>query len=132
MYFSNLNFLNLPRNAEEEIEEKRSIYDNPDLDLDTKRTNFYQVSISSTFYLQFFSYERHFGSFFYVHVTREKLPKQCSYKKHAHIMLMKLTADYCFSFLNVYYRRNRKKETILVFNSLELSAPGPPPNVHFC
>jgi len=26
-------------------------------------------------------YERYFGSFFYVHVTREKLPKQCSYKK---------------------------------------------------
>ncbi len=91
MYFSNLNFLNLPRNAEEEIEEKRSIYDNPDLDLDTKRTNFYQVSISSTFYLQFFSYEHHFGSFFYVHVTREKLPKQCSYEKFVRKMLVKLT-----------------------------------------
>jgi len=38
-----------------------------------------------------FSYERRFGSFFYVHVTREKLPKQCSYKKFVRKMLMKLT-----------------------------------------
>ncbi len=31
-----------------------------------------------------FSYERHFGSFYYVHVTRKKLPpKQCSYEKFA-------------------------------------------------
>jgi len=28
-----------------------------------------------------FSYENHFGSFFYVHVTREMLRKQRSYKK---------------------------------------------------
>jgi len=46
------------------------------------------VSISSTFY---FSYKRRFGSFFYVHVTREKLPKQRSYKKFVRKMLMKLT-----------------------------------------
>ncbi len=38
-----------------------------------------------------FSYEHCFGSFFYVHVTREKLPKQCSYKKFVRKMLMKLT-----------------------------------------
>jgi len=38
-----------------------------------------------------FSYEHHFGSFFYVLVTREKLPKQRSYKKCAHKILMKLT-----------------------------------------
>ena len=36
-------FVTVPRDAEKEIEEKRSTYDNPDLDLDTKRTNFYQV-----------------------------------------------------------------------------------------
>jgi len=38
-----------------------------------------------------FPYELRFGSFFYVHVTREKLPKQCSYKKIICKMLMKLT-----------------------------------------
>ena len=34
------------REAEREIEEKRSAYDDPDLDLNTKRTNFYQVTSS--------------------------------------------------------------------------------------
>ncbi len=38
-----------------------------------------------------FSYERCFGSFFYVQVTRKKLPKWRSYKKFAHLTLMKLT-----------------------------------------
>jgi len=37
-----------------------------------------------------FSYERRFGSFYYVHVTRKKLPKQCLYKKFARIMWIKL------------------------------------------
>ncbi len=36
------------------------------------------------------SYECHFSSFFYIHVTREKLPKQHSYKKFIRKMLMKL------------------------------------------
>jgi len=38
-----------------------------------------------------FLYERHFGSFYYVHVTRKKLPKQHLYKKIACLKLMKLT-----------------------------------------
>jgi len=38
-----------------------------------------------------FLYERLFSSFFYVHVTREKLPKQRSYEKFVCKMLMKLT-----------------------------------------
>jgi hypothetical protein len=38
-----------------------------------------------------FSYESIFYSFFYLYVTREKLPKRHSYKKFAHKMLMKLT-----------------------------------------
>ncbi len=38
-----------------------------------------------------FLYEHHFGSFFYVHVTREKLPKEREYKKFVRKMLMKLT-----------------------------------------
>jgi len=37
-----------------------------------------------------FLYERLFGSFFYVHVTREKLPKQHLDKKFLIKMLMKL------------------------------------------
>jgi len=39
-----------------------------------------------------FLYEHSFSSFFYVHVTREKLPKQRSYEKQVRITLMKLTA----------------------------------------
>ncbi len=38
-----------------------------------------------------FLYERRFGSFSYVHVTREKLPKQHWYEKFVCKMLMKLT-----------------------------------------
>jgi hypothetical protein len=39
--------------------------------------------------------EYHFCTFFYVQVTREKLLKQCSYKKIVHKMLMKLTIIRC-------------------------------------
>jgi hypothetical protein len=38
-----------------------------------------------------FTYESLFGSFFYLHVTREKLPKRHSYVKFARKLLMKLT-----------------------------------------
>jgi len=38
-----------------------------------------------------FLYERRFSSFFYIHVTREKLPKQRLYEKFVCKMLMKLT-----------------------------------------
>jgi len=38
-----------------------------------------------------FLYRSLFGSFFYLHVTRENLPKRHSYEKFAHKMLMKLT-----------------------------------------
>ncbi len=38
------------------------------------------------------SYKICFGSFFYIHVTRDKLPKQRSYKKRGRKTLMKLTA----------------------------------------
>jgi len=38
-----------------------------------------------------FLYDRRFGSFYHVHVTRKNLPKQRSYKKFALITLMKLT-----------------------------------------
>jgi len=40
---------------------------------------------------ELFLYKSLFGSFFYLHVTREKLPKKCSYKKFLRKMLMKLT-----------------------------------------
>ncbi len=39
-----------------------------------------------------FLYERCFGSFYYVHVTRKKLSKQCSYEKFARLTLVKWTA----------------------------------------
>ncbi len=56
-------------------------------------------------------YECRFGSFFYLHVTREKLPKQRSYKKFVHLTLMKLTAG--VNFINVlswsfYVHRSQK------------------------
>ncbi len=40
--------------------------------------------------------ERHFSSFYYVHVTRKKLPKWRSYEKRGHLTLMKLTAAQTF------------------------------------
>jgi hypothetical protein len=46
-----------------------------------------------------FLYERRFGSFYYVHVTRKKLPKQRSYKKFACLRLMKLTAVFAIECL---------------------------------
>ncbi len=39
-----------------------------------------------------FSYERCFGSFFYVYVTRGKLPKRHTHEKFVRNMLMKLMA----------------------------------------
>jgi len=44
-----------------------------------------------------FLYERYFGSFFYIHVTREKLPKWHLYKKFVRKMLMKLTIGVNFT-----------------------------------
>jgi len=38
-----------------------------------------------------FLYDRHFGSFYHVHVTRENLPKWRLHKKIVRLMLMKLT-----------------------------------------
>jgi len=45
-----------------------------------------------------FLYQCRFDSFFYVHVTREKMPKQLSYQKRMHITLMKLTPEDLFFF----------------------------------
>jgi len=44
-----------------------------------------------------FTYESLFGSFFYLHVTRDKLSKRCLYEKFARKMLMKLTPVSCWS-----------------------------------
>ncbi len=38
-----------------------------------------------------FLYKCHFGTFYYIHVTRKKLPKWRSYKKITRLTLMKLT-----------------------------------------
>ncbi len=55
-----------------------------------------------------FSYEHRFGTFYYIHVTRKKLPKQCSNEKFAHLTLMKLTPG--VNFINIlqaafFYKR---------------------------
>jgi len=46
-----------------------------------------------------FTYERLFDSFSYLHVTRENLPKRCSYEKCACKTLMKLTPG--VNFINI-------------------------------
>ncbi len=38
-------------------------------------------------------YEHHFSSFYYAHITREKLPKQQLYEKFVHLTMMKLTPE---------------------------------------
>jgi hypothetical protein len=48
-----------------------------------------------------FSYEHCFSSFFYVHVTRAKLPKRHLFKKFARKMLMKLTAGVIQTFSKI-------------------------------
>jgi hypothetical protein len=60
-------------------------------------------SISPTFYVHIFCTDvvLH-GSFFYVNVSREKLPKQHLYKKNLSKMLMKLTP--IVNFINVFLR----------------------------
>jgi hypothetical protein len=57
--------------------------------LNVKRTNFL--------------YKCFFWSFYYLHVTREKLPKQRSYEKFAPIMLLKLTPV-----LQTHYEKAKK------------------------
>jgi len=49
-----------------------------------------------------FSYKWRFSSFFYVHVTRKKLPKLGSYKKLARKMLMKLTPEKQLNIMDNY------------------------------
>jgi len=50
-----------------------------------------------------FSYECRFGSFFYLHVTRKKLPKQRSYEKFVSKMLMKLTPVFLKSWVVTHF-----------------------------
>ncbi len=63
------------------------------LDVTIQRATFAKLlpSISSTFCAWIFLYKSLFGSFFYLYVTREKLPKRCLHEKFARKMLMKLT-----------------------------------------
>jgi len=55
-----------------------------------------------------------FGSFFYVHVTREKLPKQCLYKKFVRYMLMKLTTG--VNFINILHTTFSYKNVLHSFS----------------
>jgi len=52
-----------------------------------------------------FLHKRSFGSFFYIHVTRKKLPKWCLYEKFVGGMLMKLTAGVNFTkfYVRLFY-----------------------------
>jgi len=66
------------------------------------------VSISSTFYIQIFRTNVVLAAFFYVHVTREKLQKQCSYDKFVRKMLMTLTTD--IRIRNFDYSKTQKSQ----------------------
>jgi len=58
----------------------------------------FQHHIRSQFHQHFmhkFFIQKNFGSFFYLHVNREKLPIRHAYKKFGRKMLMKLTPDSC-------------------------------------
>jgi len=66
------------------------------------------VSISSTFYIQIFRTNVVLAAFFYVHVTREKLQKQCLYEKFVCKMLMKLITD--LRIRNFDYSKTQKSQ----------------------
>jgi len=70
----------------------------------------YFINVKRTIFL----YERHFSSFYYVHVTRKKLPKWRWYKKFARLTLMKLTPGFTF---RLWYLERQKlmklKQSIL-------------------
>jgi len=62
-------------------------------------------SISSTLNIQIFHTNVRFSSFYYVHVTRKKLPKWCLYEKFEHFTLMKLTptcSQFCAFFISIH------------------------------
>jgi len=67
-----------------------------------------------------FSYEHHFGSFFCVHVSREKLLKRCSYKKFARLTLMKLTTDLFLQFTtNIVSIKLKLRNLYLINHSIK-------------
>ncbi len=76
------------------------------LDCD-KALSWNQPSISSKFYVQIFRT----NVVFYVHVTKEKLPKWHLYKKRAHIMLMKLTPGVNFIILQIQMPNAQKRQS---------------------
>jgi len=63
-----------------------------------------------------FSYERRYGSFYYVHVTREKLPKWRSYEKFVCLTLMKLTQQLFKSGIFVYWS---SINDVMIFEDLQ-------------
>jgi hypothetical protein len=68
-----------------------------------------------------FSYQCCFGSFFYVHVTREKLPKQHSYKKFVGEMLMKLLTR--MDFWLILWTDDKLSCSILVLPKFSFEGP---------
>jgi len=73
----------------------RSFVNSHPVSLFIQRTQFFLKSRSMHCnrcqFHQHFSFKRHFGSFFYVHVTREKLTKLLLNKKFVRKMVMELT-----------------------------------------
>jgi len=57
------------------------------------------VSISSTLNVRIFHAKIHFGSFYYVHVTRKAAETKRAYEKFAHLTLMKLMEG--VNFINI-------------------------------
>ncbi len=62
-----------------------------------------------------FLYEHCFDSFFYVHVTREKLLKRCLYEKFERKMLMKLTPSSPTERAHVRHPCWKKREELVDF-----------------
>jgi hypothetical protein len=69
-------------------------------------THFYQGSISSTFYERLLHTKVLHAAFFYLPVTREKLPKRLLYEKGARKMLMKLIADFWNISTSFYWQQH--------------------------
>jgi len=101
-----------------------------------------QPSISSTFYVRIFHTKVIRAAFFYLHVTKEKLPKKLSYEKRVRKTLMKLTSRFhlsippfcCEKFLahrhhcrenasprSIFFAYVRKKSFLKFFKSQNLS-----------
>jgi len=73
--------------------------------LDHKQPNFHHPAVNFiNVLLANFTYKSLFGSFFYLHLTREKLLKRHWHKKFAKKMLMKLTPEFAGVILILHWQ----------------------------